>query len=202
MKKKPDPFRDKRKTAQKKQPLRKDGLPGSGKAELIPMEARNCRNDPETGRFNPTGGLNEQQELFIREMILNGGNASQSAISAGYASRIDGYRLMKLPQVARALHTARVRRLSEAACQALGTMVALLESPSQIVQYQASRWILETAGHIAPKALAAPSNEKTLSEMTEEELAEIVRKSREEVRVLEAEIVDNQPLANQNVPQT
>ena len=152
------------------------------------LKEKCLKHDEITGRLRASTLLNEQQQKFVHYLSL-GNNQKSAAQLAGYSGpEHAAYRLLLNPFIRKAVHDARVSRLTGTACQALNVMTDLLESPSHVVQFQAARWILESAGHVAPKSLAQANDTKPLSEMTEDELAEIVRRGREEIKVLEASV--------------
>jgi hypothetical protein len=127
-------------------------------------------------------GLTLKQRKFVVEFVANGGNGRKAAKEAGYSSPDqDGYRLTHLPHVRAAIWSQR-ERLIKCDLASLGAKVMreLMENedgdtPAH-VRFQAARWSLEAAGHVAAqKALGLPTADKALGEMTIDELAEFVR---------------------------
>ena len=166
-------------------------------------------NDPKAlarasdGKFAGVVALTEQQSVFVRAYVRNGGNAMLAAQEAGYSRDTYGYDVVKLPHIQAAIRAERERVIqTEGASIAWATMKDLMQNPRYpaAAKFQAARWTLEAAGsglaaHRA--ALGLPDNDKPLSEMTLAELdaflaagkqaLETLREQRE--RVIEGVVV-------------
>ena len=105
-------------------------------------------------------GLTPLQSRFVRCYVEHGdGNATSAALAAGYAASSAaamGYRLLRKPEVAGAIHTETISAIGSVAPSALKTMVRLLDAPSAFVRQQAAADLLNRAG-------LAPSKDRALS---------------------------------------
>ena len=117
-----------------------------------------------------------QQIRFIKEMAQGDGNKTKAARLAEYADPEEsGWRLMQNPAIVRAVHEARERLIQgECASLALTTMQELMKpgNPGG-VRFQAAKYFLDAAGH---GAKGEEGREKSLSEMSAEELASAISK--------------------------
>ena len=115
------------------------------------------------------------QARFVHLMTADGLCQTKAAEVAGfqYPSQ-EGSRLVRLPHVRAALHTARQATIEgELASLGLRTMRQLMvdDATPAPVRFQAARWSIEAAGHgQAAQAASAPASEKALHEMSVEEL--------------------------------
>lgn len=142
--------------------------------------------------------LTEQQKGFVREYVRNGGNGTEAARKAGYsASRPaqQAHDLLVLSHVQEAIHREQSRLIgSDLASKAIVIIEGILNDESlatsvagRKLQFEASKTILDRAGHIAPKA-AEPemAGDKPLNTMSVEELEAFIRDGRESLRRMEA----------------
>lgn len=100
----------------------------------------------------PTDVLTERQAAFVFAYIANGGDHEAAALDAGYASANEGYRLLKHPNVIKALQPGIVNRLSTGAVKALAVIERLMSSArSDYVKLEAARDWLDRAGYKPPE---------------------------------------------------
>jgi hypothetical protein len=134
--------------------------------------------------------LNENQAAFVREYVRNGGNATAAAITAGYSkerARHTGWDLTHLPKISDAIKKEQMRHIGgELANVALGTLSSIMrdEAAPAAARVQASRWVLEAAGHGLPAAalaarLGMTDADKPLSEFSLADLEEMTRRASE-----------------------
>lgn len=136
---------------------------------------------------------NEQQAVFVREYVSNGGNGSEAARRAGYSEKSAGkyaYELLQKPHVFAAVHAeqARVIRI-EAATLAVGVIVGILKDKDakDSVRLDAAKAALALAGHVAPKApeLEDDPSDYPMSEWTAVELEKFISKGRAKIEAAE-----------------
>ncbi len=129
---------------------------------------------------------NEQQAVFVREYVSNGGNGSKAARLAEYSEKSAGkyaYELLQKPHILVAIHAEQARVIgSEAATLAVGVIVGLLKDKGakDSVRLDAAKAALALAGHVAPKApeLKDDPSDYPMSEWTAAELEEFIREGR------------------------
>jgi phage terminase small subunit len=134
-------------------------------------------------------GLTDQQTIFVDRYVSNGGNGTAAARDGGYSrARASQYawELLQKPHVLEAVHAKQARMIGgELATKAVEVIQGILndaELPKTVagrkLQFEASKTVLDRAGHIAPKA-AEPvetKDEKPMSEWTVEELEAFIRR--------------------------
>lgn len=120
--------------------------------------------------------LTEQQQEFVGA-VVSGLKPSKAARVARYsAPSVEAYRLMRLPHVLGAIQERRQSRINgDLASEALETMRALMgkDTPAA-TRYQASKWVLEHAGHRLPGDGDAQGAHKPLDEMNADELSRAI----------------------------
>jgi hypothetical protein len=135
-------------------------------------------------------GITDQQAEFVAAYVKNGGNATQAAISAGYGKERapkTGWDLVRKPRVLDAIKLQQSRYISgELANVALGTLSNIMrdETAPAAARVQASRWVLEAAGHGLPAAalaarLGMSDADKPLSEFSLADLEDMTRRAAE-----------------------
>ena len=147
------------------------------------------------------------QRNFVRCYVNNGGNGSQAARDAGYSvwrSDAHAWELLKKPHVRAAiwLEREKVIKCNLASLGAL-TMRQLMQdddTPAH-VRFQAARWSLEAAGHVAAqKSLGLPTADKALGEMTIAELEEFTKTGTKALEQLKQakiiEVSESEPLTD------
>ena len=120
--------------------------------------------------------FSEQQQAFIREMVMGTGDRLQAAKVAGYADPYQaGWYQMQQSRVVEEIKNQRHRLIEgDGACLALRTMKELmLPGNPGGVRFQAAKYFLDAAGH---GAKGDEGREKSLSEMSAEELATAIAK--------------------------
>lgn len=131
-----------------------------------------------TGQFYKatTTGLSEKQAEFVKRYV-SGQTQTEAARAAGYSSpATDAWRLLRTQSVIDAITRETEQRLmTEGQMAALSFMVKapLNEKLPGAVRFQASKWLMEKAGHgLAAQraALGLPVSDKPLSEMSLAEL--------------------------------
>ncbi len=148
---------------------------------------------------------NEQQAVFVRKYVSNGGNGSDAARLAGYSEKSAGryaYELLQKPHVLAAIHAEQARVIgTEAATLSVGVIVGILrdKDAKDSVRLDAAKIGLALAGHVAPKA-PEPEPDKAGRPMTEwsaAELEEFIRKGR--AAIAEAKKNDEEPDESESV---
>lgn len=123
-----------------------------------------------------TSGLTEMQADFVRKYV-GGLSQTEAARLAGYSQpNVDGYRLLRQQSVIEAVNRETERVLMTEGQQA--ALAFMIKAPGNeklpgAVRFQASKWLMEKAGHgLAAQraALGLPANDKPLSEMSLAEL--------------------------------
>jgi phage terminase small subunit len=119
--------------------------------------------------------LSDKQKVFV-DAVLRGTHPVDAAKLAEYAQpSLEAYRLMRSPNVQKQLHERRTARFAgDLSTLALKTLVELMEDGPAQQRYQASRYVLEVAGHRAD-AKGVGEGEKDLGDMTPDELAHAVQ---------------------------
>lgn len=93
--------------------------------------------------------LTDMQAAFVRELVSNGGNQSQAAISAGYSeqtARQQAYELLRKPNVLQAVLEHSAAELVGRSPEAISTLQRLLNARSEYVALQAAQDILDRTG--------------------------------------------------------
>lgn len=121
--------------------------------------------------------LNEMQADFVRAYVTQGrGDYVAAALEAGYSESVakrTQYWVTRSPQILAAIHLEVAKRLQDAAPIALKVLTDLAKDDKtpQKLRLEASKAILDRAGHIAPRARAlGDAGQKTLGEMSLDEL--------------------------------
>jgi hypothetical protein len=152
--------------------------------------------------------LTDMQAEFVRHYVKNGGNGSAAAVAAGYAKDRAGktaYDLTKNEKVLNAIKLQQARHISgELSNVALGTLAKIMrdETAPAAARVQASRWVLEAAGHGLPAAalaarLGMDGSDKPLSEFSLADLEEMTRRaadSLDRMRSVNAPIIETDTL--------
>lgn len=124
-----------------------------------------------------TTNLTEREDDFV-ELLCEGLSPGDAASGAGYPARsyID---LLQSPRVSRRVEW-RMRSVirNELAPKAIRLLGRILddEAASPKVRIQAARFLLERAGYVAPRPPIGETDEKSISAMTPQELADLVEK--------------------------
>ena len=148
------------------------GTGGGGQAHAAGAVAR----APGSGRFIGSNGLTRWQRAFARGYATNGGNAKAAAVSAGTPlehARSAGTRALENGAVLRQIHAERRKFFSgQGASKAARTLLDLMDDDTPAnVRFQAAKFVSEVAGHApADGRTNTPADDKSLSEMTIEEL--------------------------------
>lgn len=126
------------------------------------------------------GGLTEPQRKFVAAFTSEPGcigNASKSAISAGYSERSAaelGRQNLEKPKILEAIHEANRRQISGAlAAKSVEVIEGILNDPDAHpkLKLEAAKTVLDRAGYVAPRAPeAAEMKPKRPSEMSIAEL--------------------------------
>ena len=122
--------------------------------------------------------LDDRQRAFVAA-ILDGKDPRSAARDVGY-SESSGYRLTTTPKIQAALRAELVRRMAtEGLPLAYSVLVQILrdENAPARVRVDAAKTVLDRGGMPAQRAIAAKeTGEKSLSEMTTDELRNMVDK--------------------------
>jgi len=127
--------------------------------------------------------LTEQQQIFVREYVSNGGRGAEAARAAGFSEVSSGryaYQLLEKPHVAEAIRAEQRRVLGgRVATKAISVLEGILDDAKAPygARVDAAKAVLDRGGLVAPKAPAAqePDDRKPLSELSLEELYELIR---------------------------
>lgn len=129
--------------------------------------------------------VNEQQMLFVRAFVGNGGDKEAAAKAAGYsdtAARSYAYELLAKPHVRAAVFAEQQRVIqTDGASTALAFLLSVVADKGAATgaRVDAAKFIINLAGHVAPKAPeAAEGRERELADLTVEELEQIIRDGR------------------------
>ncbi|MGE0736611.1 MAG: terminase small subunit [Alphaproteobacteria bacterium] len=153
--------------------------------------------------------LTEQQRLFVLAFASNGGNATSAAKAAGYSdatARTQGWQLLHKPHVLAAVQDAQRQEVSGLATKAVAVLGELLDHPDGRVRIAAANSLLDRAGITAKAAEEANAvrRAKPISEMSADELAELVALQRATVSALETKMQfrgpDDAPFGASAVP--
>lgn len=130
--------------------------------------------------------LTSQQAAFVQALIL-GGDKKSAAIIAGYAPEFANEiacGLVRQPQILAAVQIGVARDLSIGAVVANRVLQEFVADPSvdKRLRFACAKTILDRAGHIAPKAVAAgQAGELPLNEMSTTELRALADKLEGEI---------------------
>ena len=139
-----------------------------------------------------TKDLSDRQATFVAA-IIEGLSATAAAERAGYAGphHVVGWRLLRMPQVAAAVHGEIQRQLTtEDAPASLRVLRRIRDDETAPVRVRADIGLklLQLAGHVAPSDRnEAPG--KQLQEMSAEELLAYIDRNQAEIDRLEAELM-------------
>jgi phage terminase small subunit len=123
--------------------------------------------------------LTEQQAIFVKEYVRNGGRGSDAAREAGFSEKSAGkyaWALMEKPHVLEAIHREQRRAFTELAAISLGQAQAMLEDPKTPAgaRVELIKTVCDRAGLAALRnADEAPGEGKPLRDMSIEELEDI-----------------------------
>ena len=137
-------------------------------------------------------GLTDKQAAFVAGVVAKGLSREAAAAAAGYAvPEVEGWRLMRSPAVVAAIHRERQALIQgDGARLAWSVVEHLMRDPitPAAVRFQASRWVLEAAGHglAAQVAKAQGEGEKDLAGMTLGELESFISRGREALASLKS----------------
>lgn len=158
-----------------------------------------------------TAGLTPMQSRFAYLVGHDGLSLTKAAEGAGFAKGHNyGSHLMRNPHIRAAVHAIRAAAIEgDLASLALSTMRSLMRddlTPAP-VRFQAAKWTLETCGHrAAAEAAGAPAPEKSLSDMSLQELEAFIARGEsalDRLKVVSAPVVEVQAVpARQSAPQS
>jgi HPt (histidine-containing phosphotransfer) domain-containing protein len=134
-------------------------------------------------------GLTEQQAELVRYLVKEGKPPEEAAVLAGYHPK-SVYRTLRLPGVAVAISEAiQLDLQTTMAPLAYRVAKSLLvdERVSPRVRADLSIKILDRAGHIVPSN-RAQAPEKSMSEMSRDELVAFIERNQAEIDKAEAEL--------------
>ena len=108
---------------------------------------------------DPVTGLTRLQGLFVNELIMNGGNMTKAAASAGYSKKTAyniGWELMQLPHVIQAVATARRKMYQGMAVEALAWIKEAMSDASTPASVKANLAlaVADRAGDRQPDVIA------------------------------------------------
>jgi len=99
-------------------------------------------------------GLTERQEAFVNAYVENGGNATQAAITAGYAktaAHVRGSEALKAPAVQARMDKLVRQKMQHAAPLAVETLKELaVSASSETVRQAAASSLLDRTGYKVP----------------------------------------------------
>jgi phage terminase small subunit len=99
--------------------------------------------------------LTEKQQAFVSAYVASGGRVAKAAEAAGYAAPNEGSRLLRNPNVLKAIQQAVMDDLGSAAVSALSAVKRLVRSAnSEYVKLEAAKDILDRAGFKPPERVA------------------------------------------------
>ena len=137
-------------------------------------------------------GLTEKQAAFVEGVVRGGLNRVEAARVAGYSNpSTESGRLIRIPSVQSAIQRERQAVIcTDGARLAWDTVEGLMRDVTapHAVRFQASRWVLEAAGHglAAQVAKAQGEGEKDLAGMTLGELEAFISRGREALASLKS----------------
>ncbi|MCA1542234.1 hypothetical protein I6F18_19950 [Bradyrhizobium sp. NBAIM32] len=134
--------------------------------------------------------LTEQQRTLVRLIVNEGRRPEEAAELAGYHPK-SVYKTMRLPAVAAAISESIQLDLAVVGAPlAYRVAKSLLQDASVSARVRAdlSIKVLDRAGHIAPTRKEMSSQQKSLSEMSRDELAAFIASNQAEIDKIEAEL--------------
>ena len=109
-------------------------------------------------------GLTPSQRLFVGEYVVNGGNGTQAAITAGYAAdsaHQKAYELIRKTHIIAAVHAETLKHLSSLGPKALKVLAHLMDNASsESVRHQCA---VDLANRGGTRVVAAPHKLERLS---------------------------------------
>lgn len=130
-------------------------------------------------------------QLKFVELVSRGLSQTEAARTAGYTHPDrQGYTLMQIPHIASAIRVERERVIQgDLGSLGLVRLKKLLQdddTPAHVA-FQAARWVLEAGGQgsVNKKEREATVNDKPLSELTVQELDELIAKGKEMAKNME-----------------
>lgn len=137
-----------------------------------------------------TFDLTDQQRTLVRLIVNEGRKPEEAAELAGYHPR-SVYKTMRLPAVAAAIaESIQLDLAVVGAPLAYRVAKSLLQDSSVSARVRAdlSIKVLDRAGHIVPTRRDGSSQQKSLSEMSRDELAEFIAGNQAEIDKIETEL--------------
>jgi len=134
--------------------------------------------------------LSEQQRTLVRLIVNEGRRPEEAAELAGYHPK-SVYKTMRLPAVAAAISESIQLDLAVVGAPlAYRVAKSLLQDASVSARVRAdlSIKVLDRAGHIVPTRKDKSSQQKSLSEMSRDELAAFIASNQAEIDKIEAEL--------------
>ncbi|PDT87492.1 hypothetical protein CO669_25340 [Bradyrhizobium sp. Y36] len=134
--------------------------------------------------------LTEQQRVLVRLIVNEGRRPEEAAELAGYHPK-SVYKTMRLPAVAAAISESIQLDLAVVGAPlAYRVAKSLLQDASVSARVRAdlSIKVLDRAGHIVPTRKDSTSQQKSLSEMSRDELADFIASNQAEIDRIEAEL--------------
>lgn len=137
-------------------------------------------NSESNGQLVATGALTDKQEAFTEHYVQNGGIGTEAAKAAGYGGRhaVVACELLKIPKVrARIQELVQIKLETKGAVVGYGVLMEIAQDPGAPpgVRRHCARDLLELAGFYKDKGADPRNPMKSLSEMTREELDEVVK---------------------------
>lgn len=134
--------------------------------------------------------LSEQQRTLLRLIVNEGRRPEEAAELSGYHPK-SVYKTMRLPAVAAAISESIQLDLAVVGAPlAYRVAKSLLQDASVSARVRAdlSIKVLDRAGHIAPTRKETASQQKSLSEMSRDELAAFIASNQAEIDKIEVEL--------------
>jgi phage terminase small subunit len=157
----------------------------------------NRENNDQIGKLEGNGmvaliatDLTEQQRDLVRRIVVEGKPPEEAAQLAGYHPK-SVYRTLRLPAVAAAIsETIQLDLAAVGAPLAYRVAKSLLqdERVSARVRADLSIKVLDRAGHITPTRKDLAPQQKSLSEMSRDELAAFIERNQAEIDKVEGEL--------------
>lgn len=128
--------------------------------------------------------LTERQRAFVVAFVASGGkNATEAAREAGFSAasaRQEAWRLLRKPHVQAAIRAERARAIgTEGGSLAWSVIEGILKDERSPVgvRFEAAKFVMGLAGHVAPKPGEEQGDTPTsLEDMTVAQLEEIIRR--------------------------
>jgi len=117
----------------------------------------------------PKRQLTAKQQRFVKELLANGGNQTEAAEKAGYASNSAatvGSNLVRNPMVQQAIVRETLTAIGLSAVPALAQVIRLVDhARSDYVKLEAARDLLDRAGYLPPERREAGSDQSLTVEL-------------------------------------